>query len=82
MAYCLMKNPEREGEGKGERHTQRHRDTETQTAGCAVYKIEFALWKTFLTFTFLLVCLLTSAINIFSEVHGMSCFHIRDFKLE
>ena len=43
MAYCLMKNPEREGEGKGERHTQRHRDTETQTAGCAVYKIEFAL---------------------------------------
>ena len=43
MAYCLMKNPEREGEGKGERHTQRHRDTEMQTVGCAVYKIEFAL---------------------------------------
>ena len=44
----------------------------------AVHKIEF----TFVTFTSLLVCPLTSAIIIFFETHDMSCFHTRSFKLE
>ena len=50
---------------------------------CGVYKTEFALLETFyLTFTFSLVCPLSSVIIIFSEACGMSWFHKWNFKFE
>ena len=49
--------------------------------GWAIYKIKCTSWKAFLTLTYFLVCLLASAIIIFSEAHGMSCFHTQNFKL-
>ena len=45
-------------------------------------KMEFASRKILITFTCSLICSLTSAIIIFSEAHGMSCFHTRNFKLQ
>ena len=45
-------------------------------------KMKFASRKIFITFTCSLICPLTSAIIIFSEAHGMSCFHTRNFKLQ
>ena len=45
-------------------------------------KMKFASRKILITFTCSLICPLTSAIIIFSEAHGMSCFHTRNFKLQ
>ena len=51
--------------------------SEISAMRCAVYKIEFAPWK-----TYSLVCRRTSAIIISSEAHGMSCLNRRNSRLE
>ena len=51
--------------------------SEISTMRCAVYKIEFAPWK-----TYSLMCRRTSAIIISFEAHGMSCLNGRNSRLE
>ena len=46
--------------------------SEISAMRCALYKIEFAPWK-----TYSLVCRRTSAIIISSEAHGMSCLNTK-----